>query len=219
MNATATLEDFTISDILRTFSASMQTPVIVILILFIIVAIFLAGCLIGEGLSERRKLKVDMPALLENIRHSTHEELGDVIDNSGLLKRQKSALLELIKHEDFTPLMREALAINLLEKEKARYDFRVKLSDLLAKLAPMFGLLGTLIPLGPGIVALGEGDTFTLSNSLLIAFDTTVAGLIAAAVALVVTAIRKSWYNRYMKDLDTVAECILEMEKDGDENR
>ena len=42
--------------------------------------------------------------------------------------------------------------------------------------------------------------------------------MIVAAVALVVTVIRKSWYNRYMKDLDTVAECILEMEKDGDEN-
>ena len=109
------------------------------------------------------------------------------------------------------------MAINLLAKVKAIYDFRVKLSDMLAKLAPMFGLLGTLIPLGPGIVALGEGDTFTLSNSLLIAFDTTVAGLIAAAAALVVTAVRKSWYNRYIKDLDTVAECILEMEKNGEE--
>ena len=217
MKSTATLEDFNVSDILRAFSATMQTPVIVILILFIIAAIFLTGWLIGESLSERRKLKVDMPALLENIRHSKHEELESIIENSGLLKRQKLALIELINHEDFTPLMREALAINLLEKEKARYDFRVKLSDMLAKLAPMFGLLGTLIPLGPGIVALGEGDTFTLSNSLLIAFDTTVAGLIAAAAALVVTSIRKSWYRRYINDLDTVAECILEMEKNGEE--
>lgn len=217
MNSTATLEDFTVSDVLRAFSAAMQTPVIIILIIFIIAAVFLAGWLIGEGLSERRKLKVDMPALLENIRHGKHEELESIIENSGLLKRQRVALVELIKHEDFTPLMREALAINLLEKEKARYDFRVKLSDMLAKLAPMFGLLGTLIPLGPGIVALGEGDTFTLSNSLLIAFDTTVAGLIAAAAALVVTAVRKSWYSRYIKDLDTVAECILEMEKNGEE--
>ena len=217
MNSTATLEDFTVSDVLRAFSAAMQTPVIIILIIFIIAAVFLAGWLIGEGLSERRKLKVDMPALLENIRHGKHEELESIIEKSGLLKRQRVALVELIKHEDFTPLMREALAINLLEKEKARYDFRVKLSDMLAKLAPMFGLLGTLIPLGPGIVALGEGDTFTLSNSLLIAFDTTVAGLIAAAAALVVTAVRKSWYNRYIRDLDTVAECILEMEKNGEE--
>ena len=62
--------------------------------------------------------------------------------------------------------------------------------ELLARLAPMFGLLGTLIPLGPGIIALGQGDTQTLSPSLLTAFDTTIAGLSAAAVCLVVTSLR-----------------------------
>ena len=109
--------------------------------------------------------------------------------------------------------MRQALAVSMLGREKARYDRIIKLSDLLSKLAPMFGLLGTLIPLGPGIAALGEGDTFTLSNSLLIAFDTTVAGLVSAAVALVVSSVRRGWYAQYIKDLDTVAECVLEMEK------
>lgn len=54
---------------------------------------------------------------------------------------------------------------------------------MIAKLGPMFGLLGTLIPLGPGIVALGQGDTVTLSESMNVAFDTTIAGVISAAVA------------------------------------
>ena len=211
MGTATTLEDFKISDVLRAFSSAMQTPVVVILILFIIAAIFFAGWIIGEAISERRKLRVDMPDLLEKLRHSSPEDFEEVIDKSGLLARQIRALKELLKHGDFTPQMREALAVNLLEKEKDRYDFRVKLSDMLSRLSPMFGLLGTLIPLGPGIVALGEGDTFTLSNSLLIAFDTTVAGLVVAAVAMVITSIRKRWYRGYMKDLDTVAQCLLEM--------
>ena len=59
----------------------------------------------------------------------------------------------------------------------------------------MFGLMGTLIPLGPGLIALGQGDTKTLSDSLLIAFDTTIAGLVAGAIAYVVSGIRKSWYE------------------------
>ncbi len=204
---------FSVSDVLRAFSSIMQTPVIVILIIFIVAAVFLAGWLIGECFSERRKLKVDMPELLEAIRHSHVDELEDIINGSGLLRRQKKALIELTKHEEFTPLMRQALAVSMLGREKARYDRIIKLSDLLSKLAPMFGLLGTLIPLGPGIAALGEGDTFTLSNSLLIAFDTTVAGLVSAAVALVVSSVRRGWYAQYIKDLDTVAECVLEMEK------
>lgn len=39
-------------------------------------------------------------------------------------------------------------------------------ANTVAKLGPMFGLLGTLIPLGPGIVALGRSDTAALSQSM-----------------------------------------------------
>ena len=85
-------------------------------------------------------------------------------------------------------------------------------SELLARLAPMLGLLGTLIPLGPGIIALGQGDTQTLSTSLLTAFDTTIAGLCAAAVCLVVTTLRKRWYGGYMADLETLMDCVREEE-------
>lgn len=48
----------------------------------------------------------------------------------------------------------------------------------------MLGLLGTLIPLGPGIIALGQGDTQTLSTSLLTAFDTTIAACAPRPCAL-----------------------------------
>ena len=84
---------------------------------------------------------------------------------------------------------------------------------MLAKLGPMIGLLGTLIPLGPGIIALGQGDTLTLSQSLLTAFDTTIAGLIVAAAALIISGIRRGWYNGYMSVLETAMECVVEMEK------
>ena len=74
----------------------------------------------------------------------------------------------------------------------------------------MFGLMGTLIPLGPGLIALGQGDTKTLSDSLLIAFDTTVAGLISGAVSYVISGVRKSWYEQYMIGLETIFEAVLE---------
>lgn len=109
--------------------------------------------------------------------------------------------------------MRESLAIRLLDEEKQRCARLVRLSDLVAKLGPMFGLLGTLIPLGPGIIALGQGDTFTLSNSLLTAFDTTIAGLIAAAVAVVISTLRKSWYRNDTSVLETAMECVLEVSR------
>ena len=205
---------FTISDILRAVARTMETPVVVVLILLMAAAVFMLGWLIAEALGERRKLTAALPALIEKLRESPGDrEMAAAIESAGLLRRQKAALLELLAHPDFTPVMREALAAQLLETEEARWNRTVLWTDLIARLGPMFGLLGTLIPLGPGIIALGQGDTFTLSQSLLTAFDTTVAGLLAAALASVISAVRKRWYRRYATDLETLAECILELVK------
>ena len=205
---------FTISDILRAVARTMETPVVVILILLMAAAVFMLGWLIAEALGERRKLNAALPALIEKLRESPGDrEMAAAIESAGLLRRQKAALLELLAHPEFTPVMREALAAQLLETEEARWNRTVLWTDLIARLGPMFGLLGTLIPLGPGIIALGQGDTFTLSQSLLTAFDTTVAGLLAAALASVISAVRKRWYRRYATDLETLAECILELVK------
>ena len=143
----------------------------------------------------------------------TSEETKEAIRKSRLLKRQRNALLELLSHPDITPLMRESLAARIVEEEQNVYSRRIRISDIIAKIGPILGLLGTLIPLGPGIIALGQGDTITLSSSLLTAFDTTILGLLSAGTAMVISTIRKSWYNNYMSVLETLAECILEVEK------
>lgn len=173
MPSTTTETTFRIHDVLRAVSSALEVPVVIVLILFLLAAAVLTGWVIAEFFTERRHLKVALPQLLEDLR--TADDRAAVIEASGLLRRQKDALLELLNHPDFNGEMRETLAVRLLEQSR-RYDRIVKLSELLARLAPMFGLLGTLIPLGPGIIALGQGDTYTLSTSLLTAFDTTVAG-------------------------------------------
>ena len=120
-------------------------------------------------------------------------------------------MLELLAHPDIDEASRESLAINLVAREQAHFDVRVKITDTIAKVAPMLGLMGTLIPLGPGLIAIGEGNTEVLSQSLLIAFDTTILGLIVAAIAIVVSTIRKSWYAKYMAAFESAAECTLQI--------
>ena len=205
-------EAFKLGDVLRSVAAALEVPVKVILIILILSAAALLGWIIAEFFTERRRLKVKLPALLEDIR-SGKVQLTDAISSAGLLQRQKEALLELTRHPGFNEAMMEALAVRLIEQEQAVYDRRLKLSELVARLGPMFGLLGTLIPLGPGIIALGQGDTFTLSTSLLTAFDTTIAGLSAAAVATIITSIRRAWYKDYMSILEALASCVLEILK------
>lgn len=198
-------------DILRAIASAMELPVVIGLILFIAFTLFSIGWWTVEYFRERRHMQVSLPALLDQLR-AADGGVAEAIEKSGLLRRQKDALLELTKHPDFDAATRESLGANLLEREQSHYDGILKCTDLVSKLAPMLGLMGTLIPLGPGIMALGQGDTYTLSVSLLTAFDTTIAGLIAAAFCLVISTVRRRWYSGYMADLETLMGCVLERE-------
>lgn len=204
-----------VSSLLRTISSSLQTPVVVILLILIAVTIVIFGTLIAELILEKRYFRVNkkmLPDLLEDI-HREPEKLEEHLNKSNLLKRQKELLIELTLHPTLPDCERESLAVRLVEHEQEVYDRRTKVTDIIARIGPMIGLLGTLIPLGPGILALGQGDTYTLSASLLTAFDTTVAGLVCACVALIISTVRKGWYRKYMSVLDMLAECVLEEQK------
>lgn len=202
--------------VLHSMTSVLQIPVVIILLLFIAAILVAIGWIISEYMNEHKHMQVQLPKLLDEIR-AGEQPIEEIIGTSGLLKTQKEALVEITKHSDFNNLMLESLAANLLEREQERYDAKLKPTDLLSKLGPMFGLLGTLIPLGPGIIALGQGDTMTLSQSLMTAFDTTIAGLIVAAIAIVISTIRRGWYNNYMSVLETVMDCVVEMEKNSDD--
>ena len=105
---------------------------------------------------------------------------------------------------------REIYASQLLFEEEEHYQKYLRWPQMISKLGPMFGLLGTLVPLGPGLMALGQGDTQALSQSLLTAFDTTAAGVVIAAIALVIAQMRKQWYRRYSQALESMMEVILD---------
>lgn len=70
--------------------------------------------------------------------------------------------------------------------------------------------MGTLIPMGPGLAALGSGDITTLSNAIIVAFDTTVVGIGAGAVTYIVSKVKKRWYEQYLSNLDALSRAILD---------
>lgn len=204
-----------INNAMRAICSALQIPVTCILLLLVAITIVLVGSLVVEFILEHRHLKVQMPKLVDELK-AGEVPVDESIRRCGLLKRQKKALIELTLHKELTNFMREALAVRLVQEEQSHYDGFVRISDTIIKVGPAFGLLGTLIPLGPGIIALGQGDIYTLSQSLLIAFDTTILGLSCAAVSTVVSTIRKKWYANYVSILETIMECILEVEKNDD---
>ena len=200
-------------DVMHILSSSLQGPVIIVLIPLVIVMVLIVGMLIAEVFTERRYFKLDVPRLVDDVR--TSDSVDRAILNSGMLRRQKNALLELLKHPNASPVERESMAVNIVAQEQAIYDNRIKITDLIAKVAPMLGLMGTLIPLGPGIVGIGQGDTEILAESLMVAFDTTVLGLVVAVIALAVSTLRKAWYAKYASSFEAAAECVLEAANNG----
>ena len=92
------------------------------------------------------------------------------------------------------------------ERALARYELNVQRrldrTRLLVRAGPALGLMGTLIPLAPGLAALGEGDVSTLAESLRDAFGATVVGLLVGTVAFALTLIRTRMYSEDLVDLE-----------------
>ena len=183
--------------------------------LFLALTVVELGGLLTETLTERRKMKVNVPELVDAFQGKNAGEILAMIERSSLFRRQKAALGELIMHNSLPTSSLQALARRLLAGEELHYVKITDRTDLVARLAPMFGLMGTLIPLGPGLIALGQGDIKTLADSLLIAFDTTVTGLAAAGVAFAVSRLRKRWHDDYLSTLEALMESLLEVFERG----
>ena len=79
---------------------------------------------------------------------------------------------------------------------------RIDRADLLARVGPMLGLMGTLIPLGPGLAALGRGELDVLAQAVTVAFNTTVLGLLAGVLGFLIGRLRRRWYDAAMERLE-----------------
>ena len=203
-----------LSDILHVVSQTLLVPTILLLLGFIAYALFCIGSVVAEYFTERRNFRVEMPKFLAALMSAEQDEIPDVIKKSGLLKRQKTALLTVYDYRTLPGDALVALIRRLVSEEETRYDRISGRNNMAARVSPMICLMGTLIPLGPGIEALGRADTSALSSSLLIAFDTTVAGLVVAAICLIIGKIRTNWYGNYMSALDSAMATMLQKIED-----
>jgi biopolymer transport protein ExbB/TolQ len=79
---------------------------------------------------------------------------------------------------------------------------RLDRTRLLVRAGPAIGLMGTLIPLIPGLAALAGGDVTTLANDLRDAFGATVVGLLVGTVAFALTLVRARHYSEDLAGLE-----------------
>jgi biopolymer transport protein ExbB/TolQ len=92
--------------------------------------------------------------------------------------------------------------------ERALVDYelavqrRLDRTRLLVRAGPAIGLMGTLIPLIPGLAALAGGDVSTLANDLRDAFGATVVGLLVGTVAFALTLTRTRVFTEDLAGLE-----------------
>lgn len=200
-----------LSNLLYLIAQSLFIPVIIVVLIFMTYAILSLGGFLTEWFS-RTKFDVNQTENLIRFisKSATPEEMKEKVNESELEDHTKEILTKIISNHDIGAQSRRAIANKLIEEEELRYASMTQKTDILVRLAPTVGLLGTLIPLGPGLAALGNGDLNSLSQALIIAFDTTITGLAAGSVAFIISGYRKKWYNDELSILEAIIESTLE---------
>ncbi len=201
-----------LSAALHVISQSLLIPVIIGLLAFMVYAIVSFGGLISEY-SSRVKFDVgDVKKLIKEISiPGTPEHVLEVIQKSDLSENNKEILVSIVESDDMGSKSRESLARKLIENEEYKIAKSLEKTDIVTRLGPTLGLMGTLIPMGPGLAALGSGDINALAQAIIIAFDTTVVGIAAGGVAYVISKVRRRWYEDNLSTLETLAESVLEV--------
>ena len=196
---------------LNMISQSLQIPVIIFLIIFAIFAVITLGGLVSEYTS-RKKISTDT---LEKIIYAisnanSYDEIKNIIKNANIYDSQKVILIKILRANTLSNDARHTLAKKLVEAEENKFGKKIERTDIVTRIGPTLGLMGTLIPMGPGLAALGVGDVNTLASAIIVAFDTTVVGVGSGAVAYFVSKVRRRWYEEYLSNLDAIADALLD---------
>ena len=176
--------------ILLTISNAMLYPVLILLILLVALCFVYAGDMISEYSKRSKKFDDKFNGgHLSGFRDEVKRLMGDHQGKENTI---------------FTRIER------LLQEYDAESGRKLGNTRLLIRVGPMLGLMGTLIPLGPALLGLSAGNIEQLANNLVIAFTSTVVGLLIGAVSLTVASVRQRWYSQDMDDMEYMAELLME---------
>ncbi len=73
-----------------------------------------------------------------------------------------------------------------------------------SRVTPMLGLVATMIPMGPALKSLSDGNLADVSNNLTIAFSAVILALIAASITYWVVNIRRRWLAEELVEIETL---------------
>ena len=200
-----------LTQIFYTISAALLIPVELGLLVALFAACWGVGRTLREGWSRRSELAKRQE--LETLW--TSGNVADATQAETLLKTSTTrstgtlaTLAALAEKIDDAPLVEKTVAeLQNVMKE------RCERADRLVKTGPALGLMGTLIPLGPALLGLAQGDLETLATNLVVAFSTTVVGLTVALISSFVLTRQKRRFRRDVVFLNFALDRLSETAK------
>ena len=85
----------TLSSFIHIVSESLLTPVMILLVVFLVIAILCVGGIINERISRKAIGSKDLEALIRNVSFSqSHSEIENHVEESNLFEFQKKFLLK-----------------------------------------------------------------------------------------------------------------------------
>ncbi len=70
---------------------------------------------------------------------------------------------------------------------------QIEVQRIVSRIAPMLGLVATMIPMGPALIAVSSGNAQGMAQNLVVAFSAVIVALLSAAITYVVQSVRKRW--------------------------
>ncbi|MGR6871534.1 MotA/TolQ/ExbB proton channel family protein [Pseudomonas sp. HK3] len=83
---------------------------------------------------------------------------------------------------------------------------RLEFLKLVTKVAPMLGLIATMIPMGPALKSLADGNIQGISENLSLAFAGVIFALAAASLTFIAVSIKKRWLAQDLVDMKQTLE-------------
>jgi biopolymer transport protein ExbB/TolQ len=194
-----------LADALARMVSVLEAPVLVGAVLALLVCALELGRFAAE-LWRRVRLGPDgLRALAARAVALPHEATVLAADAPSGVARRAVVELSAACASGRRPAVEHALADFELGVQR-----RLDRTRVLVRAGPALGLMGTLIPLAPGLAALGRGDVPALANDLRTAFAATVIGLLVGTVAFVLTLVRTRMYTEDLTALERAAEVVPE---------
>jgi biopolymer transport protein ExbB/TolQ len=173
----------------------LHAPVVVLLWVCVLWVLTLLGGLLADALARRRQRSGFDVTRWADTR--TTQTLPQIL---GAFYRDAEAL----------PLNAQARLDECLLRHETRVRESAQAAQVLVKIGPCVGLLGTLIPMGGALAAMSQGRLESMAGQMVAAFTSTIIGLAAGTAAFAIAAVRNRWVAQDIRELRLLADLLTE---------